>query len=109
MTIGSWQNDSTFHHLVNRISSLSGAQQNREFSNVLQGSFLYEQGNYRSNKLWGVLIDHPFPAGSGLRFELTFDRRDFRKRRQARLIAKMLDLMGGCRLCEPEMLFPTLV
>ena len=45
--------------------------------------------------------------GSRWRFELALDRRDFRKRRQARLIAEMLDLMSGCRLREAEMFLPT--
>ena len=45
---------------------------------------------------------------SGWRFELALDRRDFGKRRQARLIAEMLDLVGGCRPREAEMFLPAL-
>ena len=55
-----------------------------------------------------VLLDHHLLVGSGRRFELAPDRRDFGKRRQARLIAEMLNLMGGCRLREAKMFLPTL-
>jgi hypothetical protein len=45
---------------------------------------------------------------SGLRFELALERGDIDKRRQARLIAEALNLVGGGRPREAEMMLPSL-
>src|SRR5271168_5300570 len=61
-------------------------------------------GRIVSSVLWGRLDVFI----SRLHFKLVLDRRNFSKCRQAQLIAKMLDLVGGCRLREAEMVLPSL-